>query len=359
MTQITGNKGDWSEIYALFKLLGDGVMYAGDGDLNKIDDLFYPIISIVRKEQAEYRYSPDTERNIVFISSNGDKLAEISMDKFLQEAEYLIDRIKQSKSRAFAIPGTETFMSVIGCSQLKAPHSDKSDIHIIIHDLRTGMKPELGFSIKSQLGSNSTLLNASRSTNVVYRLSGDLSDDDYVRINSISGQSERMQQLKKMGITLVFDHIEQETFFNNLRFIDFGVPSIVAECLNVFFTEGISDIKAITKIVASRNPLKCTHGNIYNFYCHKIKQLLLDVALGMVPATLWDGRYDANGGYIVVRKDGEIVCFHFYNRNDVEDYLFNHTKLERASRSRHDYGHIYKGGDNVCRMALNLQIRFK
>ena len=37
---ITGNKGEWSEIYALFKLLGEKQVYAGDGNLNKIEDLF-------------------------------------------------------------------------------------------------------------------------------------------------------------------------------------------------------------------------------------------------------------------------------------------------------------------------------
>lgn len=48
---LTGNKGEWSEIYTLFKLLGDGVVYAGDQNLNKIQDLFYPIIMILRQEK--------------------------------------------------------------------------------------------------------------------------------------------------------------------------------------------------------------------------------------------------------------------------------------------------------------------
>ncbi|MBD3211216.1 MAG: HpaII family restriction endonuclease, partial [Candidatus Lokiarchaeota archaeon] len=30
---ITGNKGEWSEIYVFFKLLADGKLYAADGDL--------------------------------------------------------------------------------------------------------------------------------------------------------------------------------------------------------------------------------------------------------------------------------------------------------------------------------------
>ena len=48
---LTGNKGEWSEIYTLLKLLGEGKVYAGDQNLNKIQDLFYPIIMILRQEK--------------------------------------------------------------------------------------------------------------------------------------------------------------------------------------------------------------------------------------------------------------------------------------------------------------------
>ena len=48
---LTGNKGEWSEIYTLLKLLGEGKVYAGDQHMNKIHDLFYPIIMILRQEK--------------------------------------------------------------------------------------------------------------------------------------------------------------------------------------------------------------------------------------------------------------------------------------------------------------------
>lgn len=49
---LTGNKGEWSEIYTLLKLLGEGKVYAGDQNLNKIQDLFYPIVMILRQEKT-------------------------------------------------------------------------------------------------------------------------------------------------------------------------------------------------------------------------------------------------------------------------------------------------------------------
>lgn len=45
---LSGNKGEWSEIYALFRLLGEGKVHAGDADMNKLD-LYYPILNVIRE----------------------------------------------------------------------------------------------------------------------------------------------------------------------------------------------------------------------------------------------------------------------------------------------------------------------
>ena len=37
-------------------------------------------------------------------------------------------------------------------------------------------------------------------------------------------------------------------------------------------------------------------------YAYKIKQFLLAFALGMTVSSPWDGCFNANGGYIVVKK---------------------------------------------------------
>ena len=55
---LSGNKGEWSEIYTLFKLLGDGKVHAGDADMNKLE-LYYPILNIVREVSARYEYRPN------------------------------------------------------------------------------------------------------------------------------------------------------------------------------------------------------------------------------------------------------------------------------------------------------------
>ncbi|MCI7496430.1 MAG: HpaII family restriction endonuclease [Prevotella sp.] len=51
-------------------------------------------------------------------------------------------------------------------------------------------------------------------------------------------------------------------------------------------------------------------------------------------------------------------CY-FYNRNDVEDYLYHNTRFERGSRTRHSFGSLFRGIDGNVFIRLNLQIRFK
>ena len=356
---ITGNKGEWSEIYTLFRLLGEGKVHAGDANLNKMD-LYYPIINIIREESKRYEYKPNHTSHIVVIDENGHEYARISMKKFLEESKSLLGAIKDTSQRAFAVPNTECFMGKIGCSKLKASSKDKADIHIVIHDLRTNMTPMLGFSIKSQLGSASTLLNATEATNIRYLVTGkEMSDAELIKINEIEGHLPRMEALINKGYRLQYSDIEHITFKNNLLFLDTCMPDFIASCLICdSMPNSTSKISDAVEIVSRQNPFGFTGSDVQTFYEHKMKVLLLDTALGMTPAKEWNGRYEANGGYLVVRRDGEIVCYHFYNRNDIEDYLYYNTRFERGSRSRHHFGSLYRGEDGKVYIKLNLQIRF-
>ena len=353
---ITGNKGEWSEIYTLFKLLGDGVVYAGDGNMQKISNLFYPIMKVIRQEQDLYEYSPNRNNNrMVIIEENKVEIMRISMNDFVQQAQQLLADIRRSSAAAFSVPNTEQFMNRIRCSSLKARSCDKADIHIVIHDLRTGMTPLLGFSIKSQLGSSSTLLNPGRATNFTYKLNKPISDSEISSINSVSSQIQRMADLFRRGYDISYHSMDSSTFEDNLLIVDSVMPEIVAECMKEHFTTGNSTIKDLTNSIMRRNPYGVRNTGVY--YSSKMKSLLIDAALGMTPATVWTRKYDANGGYLVVRNDGEVVCYHFYDRNQLEDYLYNNTRLDWPSRTRYDWGYLYRQGQDVF-LKLNLQIRF-
>ena len=96
------------------------------------------------------------------------------------------------------------------------------------------------------------------------------------------------------------------------------------------------------------------------YYEYKVKNFLTASALGMVPHTPWNGRYEANGGYLVVKDNGDLLCYHFYDRNLFEDYLFYNTKTDSPSATRNRYAILYKEkNDDRLYFKLNLQVRFK
>lgn len=360
---LTGNKGEWSEIYTLLKLLGDGKVYAGDQNLNKIQDLFYPIIMILRQEKnGEFNYRLQ-DADVVIQTPLGEELLRVPVVVFLAEAEKLLSAINENEG-AFAVPEIEVFINSIHCHSLKAKSSDKTDIKIILHDRRTRINSEMGFSIKSQLGGDSTLLNASKATNFNFKIVGiELSANDIETINAINPKRnkviDRVNAIRRKGASLVFDRVDNSIFRTNLLMLDGDLPVIVANLLLEQLNTGISTLKELVGKIAETNPLNCEIENAIPFYTYKIKHLLTSAALGMMPATAWDGRFDANGGYLVVKRDGEILCYHFYDRNRFEDYLFTNAYLERSSTSRHEYASVIKEKDGSLSFKLNLQIRLK
>ena len=42
--RMSGNKGEWSELYAFMKLLSQGRVYAANEKVEKIDEVYYPIL---------------------------------------------------------------------------------------------------------------------------------------------------------------------------------------------------------------------------------------------------------------------------------------------------------------------------
>lgn len=356
---LTGNVGEWSEIYTLLKLLGDGKLVPGNENIEKIKDVFYPIIKILRTESNgtfEYFVNQD-----IVISSEGKELLRIPMATFKERATFLLEKIKSNSDRTFAVPEIEAFMNEIKCISLKAGSGTKSDINIVIHDLRTNQTPLLGFSIKSQIGNPSTLLNAGKTTNFIYKINDvNLTDNEIDTINSINSKNkikDRISALIEKGGKFNFIGTEQKIFSNNLTLIDSLLPEIIGEITFAFYTGKNSTMKSLVESIQEKNPLKFDTSHDHKFYSYKIKRFLTDIALGMMPSKVWSGEYDATGGYLIVKEDGEVLCYHIYNRNEFESYLLNNTKLDTASSTRHEFGTVFKD-NNELYFKLNLQIRF-
>jgi hypothetical protein len=356
---ITGNKGEWSEIYTLFKLLGDKQLFLGNKEIEKLEGIIYPILRVLRTENnGDFEYSIKDE---IILISGGEEVLKIAITEFKEKAKFLLEKIKSNNERTFSVPEIEKFMQSINCLSLKASSTAKTDITIVVHDQRTNQQPTLGFSIKSQLGSPSTLLNAGKTTNFIFKISNlKLNEIEINKINSFDSRSKIMDRinyvLESKG-QFNFVKTEKQIFSNNLILIDSKLPEILSQVVYEFYSSQKSSISDLVEKTSSKNPLNFDISNEHKFYEYKIKRFLTDVALGMMPSKVWTGQYDATGGYLIVKESGDILCYHIYNRNEFEDYLFNNTKLDTASSSRHDFGTVYKENEELY-FKLNLQIRF-
>ena len=352
---ISKNKGEWSELYAMFRLLAQGKIFAADENLNKLDDIYFSIIKIIRetgsRDELEYEKSDD----VIKILLNDKFIKDVPVSVFSNQADALLAEIKKGGERSFSIENTEHFMDEILCDRVTGASSQKTDIKMQIHDIQTGYSPVCGFSIKSELGSAPTLLNASGATNFIYEVIG-LNNDDIETTNAIEDINKiqkRMNYIFSHG-DMIFQRPANEMMESNLMMLDSKLPEIIAEALKIHYRDNISEVFNVVKALEFENPLNYPHGG---FYEYKIRKFLCAVALGMMPSRRWSGKDDATGGYVIVTKDGNVLAYHIYNRDCFEEYLLNNTKFERGSTTRHGYASIYEL-DGTKYINLNLQIRF-
>lgn len=323
----------------------------------KIQDFVYPMMMILRQEDGEdYNYRlQDTD--MVIQTPGGEELLRIPASVFLVEADKLLNAINENDV-ALAVSQIEMFINSIYSHSLNSKSSEKADIRFILHNSRIKNNPEHGYSIKSKLGADSTLINSNKDgTNFIYKVQG-LSDEQVAVFNSLDKFKKKFDYLKSLGAIVSYHKAANNILHNNLTMLDLGIERIIADSLLDYYSGNGRTLEEVTNHISMADPLNIASETDQPMYAYKIKQFLLAFALGVTSSSPWYGNFHANGGYIVVKEDGEIVCYHFFDRNDLENYLFFNTRFETPSTSRHQFGNIYRE-NGECFLKLNLQVRFK
>lgn len=355
--KISGNIGEWSEVYVFFKLLAEGKLFAADDELNRLEGEYYPIIKIIRTEDKNiYRDREYYTGTNIRIYSDSKLIAKIPSSEFEKEAAFLYEQLKLQKGPSLSIEKTQNFIKKIYVYKLKAPSVDKTDIKIKLKDIHTGYRPTVGFSIKSYIGSKPTLLNTSEHTSFIYKVF-DISEENANNINKIDSSNkirDRINAVLQYGGKLVYERTESDIFRNNLFMIDSSMPQLLSEVLLAYYRGKGSSCLDLLSFLQEKNPLLRNK----KFYEHKLKEFLCSIALGLKPGTEWDGTDDANGGYIIVKECGEVLAYHIYNRDSFKNYLLKSTKFDTPSSSRHKFGQLYQENNEIY-IKLNFQIRFK
>lgn len=235
--------------------------------------------------------------------------------------------------------------------------AEKSDISMQIQEIHTNYIRNVGFSIKSEVGNAPTLLNAGQTTNFIYKVTG-ITSEQAEKINAIDTSAkikDKIKAIKDLGGSISYADMNHQGFKRNLIMIDSSMPQILGNILLYYYEEDVKECGKLVELAGKRDPLGYGDAVMYEY---KFKKFLCACALGMKPAKKWDGLDEANGGYIIVRADGEILAYHIYNRNFFEQYLLDNTVFERASTSRHGYMGLYEENGEMF-IKFNLQVRFR
>ena len=381
MATLSYNNGEWAEVYIFFKVIADRKLYTADAAFNPIKDVYLDVLSVIREEEEGKMYKYKTG-DFVTILLNQEPVGKVPVEEFVKYKNLLWKLLEQNTQTTFSSDEIENFLNSIHIYNPKSPAHIVSkfcggtvDIVIETKD-RSGVNRILGFSCKSDLRTAATLLNASGdNTNFIYEVTGPMDDDKMNKFNNIfkkvkrKGEicydiatTDRMQYLKDNGCDLKFVSTAKNLARTNL--IKCGgkeMPGIVAGMLKKFYFENLSGTTSMVDCInylADNDVAEYGFEDLKDTYRGKIAQLLICTFTGMRLGAQWNGRQDVNGGYIVVKNDGDVVAFHSTIADEFKDFLVAKIIMESPSHSRHKDMYIYKENDKYY-LKLALQLRFQ
>ncbi len=382
---LKGNKGDWSELYVFAKLLSEGKLFQSDINLNRDVNNYYEVVKAYREEGKS---SLEFERNgkiLLYSVSDGTRnlIGDFSIDYLKEISEKIFTGIINGSGKCFEIPTIKDFIKNSKIQKLTAKVTSKSDIKLRIYDHRLAKEADLGFSIKSLLGEDSTLFNTGHGNNFIYGIKPNktfsipkFNELTYKPEGKISKLTFRLQKLiNDYSAEIKFKGIQSSQLWRNLKMVDGDLPDIIANCLLYRWIYRTPVLSELVTLLEKRDPLNFYNGeqSEQKLYDYKLKKFLAECAMGMTSEKPWQGIYDATGGVIICKQDGDIVCFHIYDFNLLREYLLKNTKFEQPSTGedkdnpgtpkttkgtkKYYYGWLFEENEELL-YKINLQVRF-
>lgn len=353
--QHFANVGEWSELYVLGYLLSKGGAHAADSNQSAIENVFYEVLNVqlTSKDLEVLRYEISEDLIKVYNTEGLIKaITRSEIDNAL--ARLLEDLSADTNTKTFTIQSGNYLAGMLERKQVSAGSQSRTfDLEIVLKDPDNSVvRPKVGFSIKSQLGSPASLLNASGATNFIYRISEVDAKESLSQIDVTTGSIvSKISRLYESGFQLEFIGLDSEVFESNLAKIDSFMAQNLAQLLLTFYRTNANKFTDVAELTFP-TPSQTNAQRIY-----KSKELLGAIAMGMRPSIPWDGDSSKFKGLIVAKARGEVVIYYLFNLPDFQEFLYKSVRFERGSTKRHKYGEIYSNGNDYF-IKLNLQIRF-
>jgi len=343
LTEVwTSNKGEWSEAYTFLRLLVNPLVSAANDDLEAKPGKYYLVKGInVAIDSSEVTVRPMESKYALMDSAKG-----VTSDEIRSSLPQILNEIN-SGERAFSIPIAQSIFERMGLNKFKAASSKKVDIELELPSLGGGQDAKLGFSIKSMLGSASTLFNASSTTNIRFSFT-----PSKVTPQEILGLKYHELRPFLQGEQISLEGFELETFKDNLEFFGSDFPEKLAQIvLTAYLGSGTTTLTEAITLWSADNGGQIAASKL----TFQMKNFLRSTALGMRPGSPWQGDLEGYGGYLIVKPDGDLVCLHLENDDDFRSYLLSHTKFDFPKSSLFSRSSI-QGSE--LHFSVNFQIRF-
>ena len=118
--KMSGNKGEWSELYAFMKLLSQGRVYAANEKVEKIEDVYYPILKIMREETRGEIIDYIIGDNQINVEMHSNRILSIDRKEMGNQADRLLSEIA-THSGSFELEDVAKFANGIKVTKIKAP----------------------------------------------------------------------------------------------------------------------------------------------------------------------------------------------------------------------------------------------
>ena len=350
-------KKEWSELYAFFRLLAEGNVYAGTADVKRDENCCLPIAKVQREEHDGTRNYIIGKNEVRIWGENIDK--RIPREDFETVANLILQALREASGNNMTSPdGVEGFLDEIVIYNLEAKTDDRTDLKVAFYNENA---PLTGFSIHSRIGPLYPLLDGGRAANFKFEQTGIKFPTPTInKINAFGEEDDvlgRMQMIERLGGVLKYNDVADKIFRSNLSMIDLHAGRMLGEMTRLMWLEGITKVSELTEAVKRLNPLKIKDELItkHGYYDYKVREFLLAIATGMRPAKVYTGIDSAIDGCLFVTGDGELLCYQRAFRQVFADFLFQNTRLEKGSTQKDKYGYLERE-NGAYYFKLNLKV---
>jgi len=339
MSEKKGNKGEWSESFCVIKAIVFREISDISGSMN--------IVQLLRRRECEidkdYFYDGDS----IVIKSLDNK--HVKIEDLKPQIPILFKEIVDGTGHSFFCPVMESTMDLLDMKSIKSSSYNKDDclIKFAGHGLR-------GFNIKSSLGANPNIINASGVTNFIFKIIDcGLTDEE---LNLLSSVKEIVQSIYRCGGRLEFVECD-ETYANNLG--KDGLM-VVTHMLIEYNKRRMCKISKITDTIYNEagyilnNRVKIL-GKSKNIWKHNFAEILINGGLITPSREITLDSPDASGGVVYLDKNSDMICCINSSKNDMKKYYYDNCYMDTAS-ARNKFGIIPL--DNGYRVIkLNFSVR--